>query len=102
MEIGGAFSNPLQVALTQILQALSPPVMVSGCGGVITAVTDRVELIPFEGKASESSCPQIGVAICRDRFSGEKMFSVYGEKYPLLTFSFFDSLSACSQHPQLW
>lgn len=101
MEIVGVFSIPLQVALTQILQPLSQPVMVSGCGGVIRLVTDGVELIQFEGEASKSSCPQIGVAICRDRFSGEKMFSIYGEKYPLLTFSFSDWLSAYSQHPQL-
>jgi len=68
--------------------------MVSGCGGIITAVTDRVELLQFEGKASKSSCPQIGVAIYRKRLSAEKMFSVYGEKHSSLTFSFFDLLSA--------
>lgn len=56
------------------------------CGGVITAVTDRVELTQLEGKASQSSCPQIGVAVCRDKLSGENMPSIYSEKDPSLTF----------------
>lgn len=49
-------------------------------------MTDRVELTQLEGKASQSSCPQIGVAVCRDKLSGENMPSIYSEKDPSLTF----------------
>lgn len=51
-------------------------------------MTDKEELIQFEGETSKSSCPQIGIADCEVRSSGEKMSSIYGEIYPLLTFAF--------------
>lgn len=76
METSGVSSVLLEVAIPKAPQALPQPVMLSGCGRVITAGIDKVEPIQFKGKASKSNCPQIGVAACRDRFYGEKMFSV--------------------------
>lgn len=75
VEIGGAFFYSFASGFDQSLQVLSQPGMVSGCG-VTTAVRDRVALIQFEGKASKSSCPQVGFAICRDRWRKLFLFMV--------------------------